>query len=711
MSSTWELANQHIRRVIQFDPAVGLYTSHFVNLITGTDLIGKARLEQRWTPEFDFRVNGERLTSLGEAWELVEDIDGRMNSQQQQHEVGLRRLADAGRLRVSVGAVSTAEDNQTVHLTIRLIHRARRLEVYIGYRCDAHGTTKRLTIINTSDQPIIITHLALETLPVEIGTPGELQLDAHYAALPRETFITGRVDDCAIVYRNPRTGDCVFALNEAPGHLKRVETGAWFWDGLVRLMYDTDLFPLEIHLPSHTSWQSAATRIVLAATGQDYADPRWVMPLSTKNELRKPANPAKWHYNTWDPFGTRIDEVTVMQLIPIAARMGFEVFTIDDGWQARYGDNAISPDRFPNGLDRIREAVEANGMRLGLWAPLAVVDQALAALSPDLLCRDAHGQVKTTMTAMGEQSVMCLASDYARLAAARLIELIATYHLAYIKLDLTTVFNAYGEAPGCYAPNHQHANATESVLRIYEAIAHITQAVYAQQPDVLIDLTFELWGQKHTIDYGLLRAADLSWISNVGDNVDAGAGPRQARTLLYQRSLAIPVETMLIGNLRADTGDPREKFATALGSCPLLLGDLRRLSDEQIDWYGNMIRWQRQLRTEINLSESFFPLGSWRQPSVIEWDGFARLARSGEGLIVLFRNESTLAHAHVQVPLPGESHYTLTSIMTGVALDGQSAADFRAGFDVAFNHMPVVIIEVRQVVQSTAPNLPQEISP
>ncbi len=449
--------------------------------------------------------------------------------------------------------------------------------------------------------------------------------------------------------------------------------------------------------------------MVLAATGKDYADPRWVMPFATTRELRQPTNLPKWHYNTWDPFGTRIDEATVMQLIPIAARMGFEVFTIDDGWQARYGENVVNVERFPNGLDRIHEAVEANGMRLGLWAPLAVVDPSLATSAQ--CCRDAHGQVKTTMTAMGEQSVMCLASDYAPLAAQRLIDLLDRYQLAYIKLDLTTVFNAYGEAPGCYAANHQHASAAESVARIYEAIAHIMQAVYAQHPDVLIDLTFELWGQKHTIDYGLLRAADLSWISNVGDNIDAGAGPRQARTLLYQRSLAIPVEAMLIGNLRADTGDPREKFDTALGSCPLLLGDLRRLSDKQIAWYGDMIRWQRNLRQEINLSESFFPLGSWRQPSVIEWDGFARLARSGDGLIVLFRNESTIAHAHIQIPLPGESRYTLTSIMTGVALDGQSAADFRAGFDVAFNHAPVEIIEVRQVVQSNAPNLPQEISP
>jgi alpha-galactosidase len=669
MSATWEIASQFVRRVIVFDPAGGLYTSHFVNLVTGADLLAKARAERRWTPEFDFRLNGERVTSLGEMWELVEVTD------------------------------VYPQPNFPAQLVFHLRRHVRGLEVYVGYQCDMSGTNKRCWIKNTDSHPVTLTHLTFETLPVEIGTPGELQLDAHYGTLPRETFFTGRVDDCAIVLRNPRTGDSVIALNEAPGHLKRIETGGLFWEGLVQIMYDTDLFPLEVRVPPDAGWGSASARVLVAASGQGYADPRWVVPAATATGLRRPLNPPAWHYNTWDPFGPHIDETTVMQLIPLAARMGFEVFTLDDGWQAQYGDNDISPKRFPSGLERVRDAAETHGMRLGLWAPLAVVDRALATATPAMVsaqCRDPQGQTKTTMTATGEKVVMCLASDYGQMAAARLIELIGRYHLAYLKLDLTTVFNTYGEAPGCHAPGHQHANAAESIVRIYEAIAQVTQAIYTRHPEVLIDLTFELWGQKHTIDYGLLRAADLAWISNVGDNTDDAAGPRQARTLLYQRSLAIPVETMLIGNLRAETGDPREKFATALGACPLLLGDLRRLTDTQVAWYGDKIRWYRKLRREIKLSESFFPLGRWRQPSVVDWDGFARLSRAGEGLIVLFRNASGTAQARVQIPLPGSARYTLASVMTGATLGQMTAAEFRAGFDVAFGDEPVVLIEVRQ---------------
>lgn len=664
VAHTWELVGHSARRVIEFNPEIGLYTTHLIHRNTGTDLLAPARAARQWSPEFDFCVNGERVTSLGAGWDLVE----------------AHHSTEAG------------------ELTLTLNHRARGLEVKVRYGCDAHGTEKSYSITNTSGQPFTLTRLAIESLPVALGAPGELQLDAHYGSLPRETFLTGRVDDCAIVLRNPRTGESVFALNEAPGHLKRVETGAWFWEGFVRLMYDTDLFPLEVRLLPGEQWQTAAARLVFTRTSDAFSDPRWVMPAAINARLRQPDQLPAWHYNTWDPFGTQIDEGTVRQLIPIAARMGFEIFTVDDGWQARYGDNAVSPKRFPHGLELIRDEVETHGMRLGLWAPLAVADPDLAASPPlaALRCRDSHGQIKTTQTAQGDQIVLCLASDYAGQAAARLCELIERNNLAYLKLDLTTVFNAYGEAPGCHAAGHRHASAAESVVRIYEAIAQVTQAVYAQNPDVLIDLTFELWGQKHTVDYGLLRAADLTWLSNVGDNSADAAGPRQARTLLYQRALAIPVETLLIGNLRAETGDPREKFATALGSCPLLLGDLRRLTDAQVTWYGEQIRGQRALRRAVPFNESFFPLGSWRQPSVVEWDGFARLSRAGEGLLVLFRNDSAAAEARVQVPLPGEAHYMLRSVLTGTPLLRRTAAEFRAGFEVSFDGAPVVVIEVRR---------------
>ena len=137
----------------------------------------------------------------------------------------------------------------------------------------------------------------------------------------------------------------------------------------------------------------------------------------------------------------------------------------------------------------------------------------------------------------------------------------------------STIFNAYGEAPGCWAKDHDHGSWAESLNRTYEGIAYVTSKVYAKHPDVLLDLTFELWGQKHVIDAGLLAAGDLDWMSNVDDNQPGSAGPLQARTLLYQRATSMPAESMLIGNIHGELPSIQESFATEIGSAPLLLGD------------------------------------------------------------------------------------------------------------------------------------------
>jgi alpha-galactosidase len=112
---------------------------------------------------------------------------------------------------------------------------------------------------------------------------------------------------------------------------------------------------------------------------------------------------------------------------------------------------------------------------------------------------------------------MCLASDYRDAAADRIIDAVARFHLAYVKLDLTTIFNAYGEAPGCWAKGHHHGNWAESLSLIYEGIAYITHRVDAKHPEVLLDITFEVWGQKHVIDAGLLAIwiGSAMWMTTI----------------------------------------------------------------------------------------------------------------------------------------------------------------------------------------------------
>jgi alpha-galactosidase len=388
-----------------------------------------------------------------------------------------------------------------------------------------------------------------------------------------------------------------------------------------------------------------------------------------------------------------------MDLIDAARAMGMDIFTIDDGWQAEYGENAVNLSAFPGGLEPILATLEKSGMRLGLWIPMAAIGTSTAVYRehPNWAALDQEGKPKITGTAAGPKAVMCMASSFRESVAARVLDAIERFRLAYVKLDLTTIFNAYGEAPGCWAKGHDHGNWAESLIRIYEGISYVTRRVYEKHPDVLLDLTFELWGQKHIIDAGLLAAGDLDWMSNVDDTRTGSAGPIQARQLLYQRAISMPVESMLIGNLHADAQPVEERFATAIGSAPLLLGDLRKLSAADRAWFQEKIVWFKKLRTTTRISESFFPLGSWQQTSPAAWDGFARLARSGSGVISLFRNKSKVPDAVVQLPLIPAGTYRVRSVITGKE-SRISDSDWKRGVRVTFPaEHAVEILEVSPV--------------
>lgn len=667
----WEVGNAFVRRDVRFDSKLGLYTETWLHKITGTDFTAHALKHRVRGREFSFHADGDLLAgSQGPAWEFVE--------------AKIQKLNPPG-----------------VLLAIHLQGIRKPLDVTAFYAIyDSHPVVQKwITVTNRSLSVVKLSHLSFEDVAIRPGPPDVLQASAFYASEPREIFLTGRVEDTAVLERNMLTNEGFIAMNGAPGYTKRTELTGW-GDG-VQLMYDTDLFPFERRLKPGETFISAKSSIAFFSEGKGFADARWVMPTYTSQILMKKGAgyQPRWIYNTWEPFQRGISREITLDLIAAAARMGMDVFTIDDGWQADYGENAIDRRSFPNGLEEIQRAVEEQGMRLGLWTPLAAISTKTAIYKqhPEWVCKDRDGKPKITRTAAGSSVVMCIATDYRDAAAKRISDLIGHYHLAYVKIDLTTVFNAYGESPGCYAYGHYHLTWAESLERIYEGIQYVTDQIYHDHPDVLLDLTFELWGQKHLIDYGLLAAGDLDWLSNVDDKEKGAAGPHQARTLLYSRSLAIPSETMLIGNLQAEMPALEERLVTAMASGPLFLGDLRKLTPQQQSWYGEKVRWFKALRREISLSEGFFPLGNWKQPGGVAWDGYARLSRTGEGIIGLFRSDLQTDRIVVTLPAFPDGTFHVRSAMTGRKISTFRGESFRSGVEIPFSgEQRVEVLEIRK---------------
>jgi len=667
----WTIGNEKITRTVVFKPGVGLYTEALIDAATGAQFISPDKLSVI-ASEFSFSFNGGTYRGVNSKFTLT----------------------GAEELKLPAGK----------SLSVRLLQQDAGIEVEVVYICyDGHpAIRKHLVLRNRGSAPRKLTHLNIEALRPSLGPENEIVLNAEYGAIPREIFYTGRSEDAGLLLGNSRTRVGVAILSEVPGYMKRTEITGWYDPDHVNIdvLYDTDLMPFERFLVPDEEFKTASVSLATYRRDDGFNDPRWVLPSYTAKvlERRVDGQGPPWIYNTWEPFERGINREIALELIEAAGVMGMDIFTIDDGWQQEYGDNAVNIQSFPGGLKPIQDALESRGMRLGLWIPMAAIGMTTAEYlsHPEQASLDIDGKTKITGTMGGAKAVMCLGSAFRDTAAERINDAIERFNLAYVKLDLTTIFNAYGEAPGCWAKGHYHHSWAESLNMIYEGIAYVTSKVYAVHPDVLLDLTFELWGQKHIIDAGLLAAGDLDWMSNVDDTRPDSAGPIQARQLLYQRATSMPVESMLIGNIHAEVPSIEESFATAIGSAPLFLGDLRKLSKSDLQWFHEKIGWFKALRRRTRISESFFPLGSWMQTSSDKWDGFARLAHGGDGVIALFRNKSQVATANVQISVMALGKFRLRSAITGKDIGVFASEDFRRGIPVEFPGQ-VEILEVTAV--------------
>ena len=71
-----------------------------------------------------------------------------------------------------------------------------------------------------------------------------------------------------------------------------------------------------------------------------------------------------------------------------------------------------------------------------------------------------------------------------------------------------------------------------------------------------------------------------------------------------------------------------------------------------------------------------------RNPERQRWDGFARLSRQGEGMIALFKNESSLGRVEVKLPTFPDGTYRVRSVVTGKSVGNFTGEQFRNGIQV-----------------------------
>lgn len=220
-------------------------------------------------------------------------------------------------------------------------------------------------------------------------------------------------------------------------------------------------------------------------------------------------------YNSWEATEFNVSEEGQKQLADKAAKLGVELFVMDDGWfgkrnddHAGLGDWFVNKAKFPNGLKPLITYINGLGMDFGLWVEPEMVnpDSDLYRAHPDWVM-NFPGRPRSELR---NQLVLNLArSDVRDYIFSVLDKLASENNIRYFKWDMNRIFAEPGWPE--QAPPEQKKLWVQYVRNLYDIIDRLR----AKHPDLEIE---SCSGGGGRIDLGILKRVEEVWTS---DNTEA----------------------------------------------------------------------------------------------------------------------------------------------------------------------------------------------
>ncbi|MBZ5514015.1 MAG: alpha-galactosidase [Acidobacteriia bacterium] len=220
-------------------------------------------------------------------------------------------------------------------------------------------------------------------------------------------------------------------------------------------------------------------------------------------------------YNSWEATEFDVNEPSQKSLAEKAAKLGVELFVMDDGWfgqrnndRAGLGDWTVNRQKFPNGLGPLISYVNGLGMDFGLWFEPEMVnpDSDLYRQHPDW-AMNFPGRPRSEAR---NQLVLNMARDDVKeYVFHALDQVLSENNIEYIKWDMNRHFSEPGW-PEVPVPE-QKGIWVKYVRNVYEIIDRLR----AKHPNLEIE---SCSGGGGRVDLGILERVNEVWTS---DNTEA----------------------------------------------------------------------------------------------------------------------------------------------------------------------------------------------
>ncbi len=238
--------------------------------------------------------------------------------------------------------------------------------------------------------------------------------------------------------------------------------------------------------------------------------------------------------NNWEATYFDFNTDKLEAIAAEGAKLGIELFVLDDGWFGRRdADNSSLGDwtedlrKLPGGLSDLAARVNGHGLKFGLWVEPEMIspDSDLYRSHPDW-CLHVPGRRRS-------EARWQLVLDYTREEVRQYIydslsRIFSTVPVAYIKWDMNRCLTEIGSAQ--LPAERQGETAHRYVLGLYELLERLTSAF----PHILFESCCSGGGR---FDPGMLYYMPQTWTS---DNTDAV----ERLKIQYGTSLVYPVSSM-----------------------------------------------------------------------------------------------------------------------------------------------------------------------
>jgi alpha-galactosidase len=362
-------------------------------------------------------------------------------------------------------------------------------------------------------------------------------------------------------------------------------------------------------------------------------------------------------YNSWEATTFNVNQAGQEQLADTAAKLGVELFVMDDGWfgkrnndHAGLGDWTVNPQKFPQGLKGLIDHVNGLGMDFGLWVEPEMVnpDSDLYRAHPDWAIHFPD----RPRSELRNQLVLNLARNDVKEYIFGFLDKLATENnIRYFKWDMNRPLAEPGweDQPA----DGQRKLWVEYVRNLYD----ILDRLRARHPKLEIE---SCSGGGGRVDLGILRRVEEFWASDnteAFDRLRIQEGFTQAYAPKFMSAWVTDVP-----NMNGRSTPLQYRFLVAMQGALGIGANLNKFPAGDIAWATKMVATYKRIRDTVQLGD-LYRLYSPRAGDLTANQYVA--AGGGQAVVFAFRHSQEYSTAAPAIRLRGldeRALYRLESI-------------------------------------------------